>query len=52
MPKYRLLKPREIVRKTDQARYIVNGKLAWRKVTGHGFKVEDCMGAFTYRRKL
>ena len=50
--KYRLLKPNEIVRKTDQTLYVMDGKETWWKVTGYGFKVKDCICRRLYRRKV
>jgi len=49
---YRTLKPKEIIRKTDQAGYTVNGEKVWRTVTGFGFKAGDCMSGHIYRRKI
>jgi hypothetical protein len=52
MIKYRLLKDNEVIRKTDEEGYTVNGKFVWRLVGGHGFKVKDCVHRSKYRRML
>lgn len=50
-PKYKQVKPNELVRKSDEEGCTVNGKFVWRAASGHGFKVKDCMRGCRYRRK-